>query len=143
MSQKVLQISAEDAKYLDPKQIASITLVDGTNIIVKDAEEPQEFVEEAQNNEEQYQAQTTEEKQPQLRGLGTNLALGAAAAGAAVLGAAALGSALKPRPMIGRPMMGPMMGPRPMMGPMMGPRPMMGPMMGPRPMRGPMVGRRF
>ena len=138
MSQKVLQISAEDAKYLDPKQIASITLVDGTNIIVKDAEEPQEFVEEAQNNEEQYQAQTTEEKQPQLRGLGTNLALGAADAGAAVLGAAALGSALKPRPM-----MGPMMGPRPMMGPMMGPRPMMGPMMGPRPMRGPMMGRRF
>ena len=138
MSQKVLQISAEDAKYLDPKQIASITLVDGTNIIVKDAEEPQEFVEEAQNNEEQYQAQTTEEKQPQLRGLGTNLALGAAAAGAAVLGAAALGSALKPRPMMGRPMMGPMVG-RPIGGPMMGPgmgRPMGGPMRGP-------MGRRF
>ena len=151
MSQKVLQISAEDAKYLDPNQIASITLVDGTHILVKDAVEAQEFVEEAQNNEEQYQAQTTEEKQPQLRGLGTNLALGAAAAGAAVLGAAALGSALKPRPMMGRPMMGPMVG-RPIGGPMMGPgmgRPMGGQMMGPgmgRPMGGPMrgpMGRRF
>ena len=137
MSQKVLQISAEDAKYLDPNQIASITLVDGTNIIVKDTVEAQEFVEEAQNNEEQYQTQQKEEKQQPLRGLGTNIALGVAAAGAAALGAAAIGSALKPRPMMrpmaGPPMMGPPMG-RPMMGPPMG-RPMMGP-----PMRGPMMG---
>ena len=145
MSQKVLQISAEDAKYIDPNQIASITLTDGTQIIVKEAAEAQEFVEESNQNEGQYTTEQTEQKQQPLRGLGTNLALGAAAVGAAALGAAALGSAMRPRPM-----MGPMMGPRPMMGPpMMGPPmmrppmrgPMMGPMMGP-PMRGPM-GRRF
>ena len=131
MSQKVLQISAEDAKYIDPNQIASLTLTDGTQIIVKENAETQEFVEEANQNEEQYTTEQTEQKQQPLRGLGTNLALGAAAVGAAALGAAAIGSAMK------RPMMGPMMGPRPMMGPMMGPRPMMGPMMGPRPMMGP------
>jgi len=144
MSQKVLQISAEDAKYIDPNQIASLTLTDGTQIIVKEAAEAQEFVEEANQNEGQYTTEQTEQKQQPLRGLGTNLALGAAAVGAAALGAAALGSALKPRPMVG------MMGPRPMMGPpMMGPGmmrpPMRGPgMMGP-PMRGPgMMGpRRF
>ena len=156
MSQKVLQISAEDAKYIDPNQIASLTLTDGTQIIVKEAAEAQEFVEESNQNEGQYTTEQTEQKQQPLRGLGTKLALGAAAVGAAALGAAALGSAMRPRPM-----MGPMMGPRPMMGPpMMGPPmmrppmrgpPMMGPpmmrppmrppMMGP-PMRGPM-GRRF
>ncbi len=141
MSQKVLQISAEDAKYIDPNQIASLTLTDGTQIIVKEAAEAQEFVEESNQNEGQYTTEQTEQKQQPLRGLGTNLALGAAAVGAAALGAAALGSAMRPRPM-----MGPMMGPRPMMGPpMMGPPmmrpPMRGPMMGP-PMRGPM-GRRF
>ena len=141
MSQKVLQISAEDAKYIDPNQIASLTLTDGTQIIVKEATEAQEFVEESNQNEGQYTTEQTEQKQQPLRGLGTNLALGAAAVGAAALGAAALGSAMRPRPM-----MGPMMGPRPMMGPpMMGPPmmrpPMRGPMMGP-PMRGPM-GRRF
>ena len=136
MSQKILQISAEDAKYIDPNQIASLTLTDGTQIIVKEAAEAQEFVEEANQNEGQYTTEQTEQKQQPLRGLGTNLALGAAAVGAAALGAAALGSALKPRPMVG------MMGPRPMMGPpMMGPGmmrpPMRGPgMMGP-PMRGP------
>ena len=137
MSQKVLQISAEDAKYIDPNQIASLTLTDGTQIIVKDTAEAQEFVEEANQNEEQYTTEQGEQKQQPLRGLGTNLALGAAAVGAAALGAAALGSALK------RPMMGPMMGPRPMVGPMMGPGmmrpPMRPPMMGP-PMRGPMMG---
>ena len=147
MSQKVLQISAEDAKYIDPNQIASLTLTDGTQIIVKEAVENQEFVEEANQEEGQYTTEQTEQKQQPLRGLGTNLALGAAALGAAALGAAAIGSAMKPRPMVGmmgpRPMMGPpMMGPH-MMGPhMMGPGPMMrGPMMGPG-MRGPM-GRRF
>ena len=126
----------KDAKYIDPNQIASLTLTDGTQIIVKEAAEAQEFVEEANQNEGQYTTEQTEQKQQPLRGLGTNLALGAAAVGAAALGAAALGSALKPRPMVG------MMGPRPMMGPpMMGPGmmrpPMRGPgMMGP-PMRGP------
>ena len=118
MSQKVLQISAEDAKYIDPNQIASLTLTDGTQIIVKEAAEAQEFVEEANQQEGQYTTEQTEQKQQPLRGLGTNLALGAAALGAAALGAAAIGSAMKPRPMVGG-----MMGPRPMMGP-----PMMGPM---------------
>ena len=141
MSQKVLQISAEDAKYIDPNQIASLTLTDGTQIIVKDTVETQEFVEEANQNEGQYTTEQTEQKQQPLRGLGTNLALGAAAVGAAALGAAAIGSALKPRPRIG------MMGPRPMMGPpMMGPPMMKPPIRGPPimgpPMRGPM-GRRF
>ena len=142
MSQKVLQISAEDAKYIDPNQIASLTLTDGTQIIVKEAVENQEFVEEANQEEGQYTTEQTEQKQQPLRGLGTNLALGAAALGAAALGAAAIGSAMKPRPMVGG-----MMGPRPMMGPpmmgphMMGPHMMRGPMMGPG-MRGPM-GRRF
>ena len=143
MSQKVLQISAEDAKYIDPNQIASLTLTDGTQIIVKEAVENQEFVEEANQEEAQYTTEQTEQKQQPLRGLGTNLALGAAALGAAALGAAAIGSAMKPRPMVGG-MMGPRMGP-PMMGPRMGPPmmrpPMRGPMMGP-PMMGPM-GRRF
>ena len=141
MSQKVLQISAEDAKYIDPNQIASLTLTDGTQIIVKEAAEAQEFVEESNQNEGQYTTEQTEQKQQPLRGLGTKLALGAAAVGAAALGAAALGSAMRPRPMMG-PMMGPpMMGPPMMRPPMRGP-PMMGPpMMGP-PMRGPM-GRRF
>ena len=152
MSQKVLQISSEDAKYIDPNQIASLTLTDGTQIIVKGAVENQEFVEEANQNEEQYTTEQTEQKQQPLRGLGTNLAVAAATVGAAALGAAALGSALKPRPMMGMGMMGPrpmapMMGP-PMRPPMMGPG-MRGPMMGPGmrpPMRGPMMGpgmRRF
>ena len=140
MSQKVLQISAEDAKYIDPNQIASLTLTDGTQIIVKEAAEAQEFVEEANQNEEQYTTEQTEQKQQPLRGLGTNLALGAAAVGAAALGAAAIGSALKPRPMVG--MMRPPMAP-PMMRPPMAPmgRPMGPPMMRP-PMRGPMMGPR-
>ena len=147
MSQKVLQISAEDAKYIDPNQIASLTLTDGTQIIVKEAAEAQEFVEESNQNEGQYTTEQTEQKQQPLRGLGTKLALGAAAVGAAALGAAALGSAMRPRPMMG-PMMGPpMMGP-PMMGPpMMRPPMMRPPMMGPPMMRGPMMrgpmGRRF
>ena len=144
MSQKVLQISAEDAKYIDPKQIASLTMVDGSTIYVTDEAE-EGFVEENQEGVEQAASEQvqTQEQQP-LRGLGTNLALGAAAIGAAALGAAALGKAIaRPRPMVG--MMGaPMMG-----GPMMGApmRPMGAPMrpMGPPPMRGPMMGpmRRF
>ena len=141
MSQKVLSISAEDAQYIDPKQIASLTLVDGSHIIVKDAQAQQEFVEEENKNEGQYNTEQKEEKQQPLRGLGTNIALGVAAAGAAALGAAAIGAAVKHRPM-GPMIGGPMMGPRPMMGPpMMGPRPMGPTMMGPG-MRGPM-GRRF
>ena len=131
MSQKVLQISAEDAKYIDPNQIASLTLTDGTQIIVKEAVENQEFVEEANQEEGQYTTEQTEQKQQPLRGLGTNLALGAAALGAAALGAAAIGSAMKPRPMVGG-----MMGPRPMMGPRMTGPPRMKP--GPK-KRGPMI----
>ena len=34
MSQKVLTISAEDAKYIDPNQIASMQMIDGTIIYV-------------------------------------------------------------------------------------------------------------
>ena len=144
MSQKVLQISAEDAKYIDPKQIASLTMVDGSTIYVTDEAE-EGFVEENQEGVEQAASEQVQTQQQQpLRGLGTNLALGAAAVGAAALGAAALGKAIaRPRPMVG--MMGaPMMG-----GPMMGApmRPMGAPMrpMGPPPMRGPMMGpmRRF
>ena len=60
MSQKVLQISAEDAKYIDPNQIASIQMVDGTTIVVNNGEQAQEeFVEEAQN-EQQYQTKEGE-----------------------------------------------------------------------------------
>ncbi len=140
MSQKVLQISAEDAKYLDPNQMASITLVDGTTIIINGNTE-EGFVEEGQayidaNPNEQVQVQD-QQQQPALRGVGSKIAAGLLATGAVVAGAAALGSALKPRgPRIGAPMRGPaMMGPGmgvgmrgpAMMGPGMG---MMGPGMG-------------
>ena len=120
---KVLEISAEDAKYLDPTQIASIQMVDGTTIMIKGNEE--EFVEEAQQDEQQYQTQEAKGQQPQnLRGRGVLGAL----AGAALLGtAAAIGGAAMRRPGYGYGM-GPRMMPPP--GPMMmGPRPMM---MGPR-----------
>ena len=138
MIQKVLQISAEDAKYIDPKQVASLTMVDGSTIYVKDDEEG--FLEENQEGvEEMAQQVQPEQKQQPLRGFGTNLALGVAAATTATLGAAALGHAMAhPRPMVG--MMGPPMGvgmrpvpPPPPMG-MRGPvmRPMGAPMMGPR-----------
>ena len=125
---KVLEISPEDAKYLDPTQIASIQMVDGTTIVVKGAEEG--FVEEAQQDEQQYQTQDVQGQQQtqNLRGRGGVLG---ALAGAALLGtAAAIGGAAMRRPAYGYGM-GPMMmpPPRPMM---MGPRPMM---MGPgRPM---------
>ena len=134
MSQKVLKISAEDAKYIDPNQIASIQMVDGTTIMVNNGEQNQEeFVEENQN-EEQYETQEEQGKDGQkLRGRGVMGAL----AGAALLGtaAAALGGAMRrpyyggygygygmrplvpPPPMICPPMMGPRMG---MMGPRMG-----------------------
>ena len=138
MSQKVLQISAEDAKYIDPKQVASLTMIDGSTIYVRDDED---FVEENQEGLEQAASEQLPQQQQQpLRGLGTNLALGVAAATTAALGAAALGKAMAPRPMVGRPMVAPAMAP--MRGPVMAPRPMapgMRPMapgmrpMGPRP----------
>ena len=129
MSNKVLQISPEDAKYLDPYQIASIQLIDGTNVIVRGVEEQQtEFVEEGQPDEQQYQTQdVSAQQQPQnLRGRGLG-ALAGIAAGTALLGtAAALGGmrrrAYYGRPYYGRPMMGPMMMPPPP------PRPYMRPM---------------
>ena len=127
---KVLEISPDDAKYLDPTQIASIQMVDGTTIVIKGNEEG--FAEEVQQDEQQYQTQEVEGQQPQnLRGRGVLGAL----AGAALLGtAAAIGGAALRRPAYGygygygygRPMM---MAPppRPMMrGPMMGPRRPMG-----------------
>ena len=142
MSQKVLQISAEDAKYIDPTQVVSLTMVDGSTIYVKDVQE--DFVEENQEGvEEMAQQVQPQEQQKPLRGLGTNLALGVAAATTPALGAAALGKAIShPRPMVG--MMGPgmgvgmrPMGPMGMRGPGMGPGmrpmgPMGGPYMGPR-----------
>ena len=139
MSQKVLQISAEDAKYIDPNQIASIQMIDGTTIMVNGTAEQaqEEFVEEAQN-EEQYKTEETAKGQDgqKLRGRGLVGALAGAAAGAALLGtAAAVGSAMR------RPYgygMRPMMPPPPMMmGPHFGPH--YGPHFGPHfgMMRGP------
>ena len=134
---KVLQISAEDAKYIDPTQIASLQMVDGTTIIVQGNQMEEGFVEEATDDQQQIQAQTTQDQQqnPQLRGRGALGALAGIAAGTALLGtAAAIGGAMR-RPRYGygmTPMMGPMMGPRMMPPP---PRPigMRGPMMmGPR-----------
>ena len=145
MSQKVLQISAEDAKYIDPNQIASLTMTDGSVILIQGNQQEEGFVEEAQESD-QYttnQVQQQQQQQPALRGLGTvgKIALGVAGTAAAVGAAAAIGNALtKPRrPMVGGPMMGPGMGMRgPMMGPGMGMRgPMMGPMGRPGMMMGP------
>ena len=127
MSQKVLQISAEDAKYIDPNQIASIQLVDGTTIMVNNGEQAQEdFVEETQN-EQQYETKQEENKDGQkLRGRGVLGALAGAAAGAALLGtAAAIGGAAMRRPYYGGYGYRPMVPPPPMMRP-----PMMGPRMG-------------
>ena len=121
MSQKVLQISADEAKYIDPNQIASIQLTDGTTVIVNDSVQ-EDFVEEAQN-EDQYQTQEAQTQNGQkLRGRGVVGAL----AGAALLGtAAALGGAAMRRPYYGygygmRPLMPPP--PRMMYPPMMRPR---------------------
>ena len=128
---RIIQISAENAKYLDPNQIQSIQMVDGTNVVVNDGEEG--FYEEGQPDEEQYQTQDVEgQEQPQnLRGRGLG-ALAGIAAGTALLGtAAAIGGAMR-RPYYGYgygygygyPMMSPlMMGPRMMM-PMRPMRPM-------------------
>ena len=132
---KVLQISAEDAKYIDPTQISSIQMVDGTTIVIKGSETEEGFVEETQQDEQQYQTQDAQgQQQPQnLRGRGVLGALAGVAAGTALLGtAAALGAGMR-RPYGGYGM-GPMMRP-----PMMGPPMMRGPMMGgPMMMRGPM-----
>ena len=126
---KVLQITSEDAKYIDPNQIASIQMVDGTTIIVKGNEGEEGFVEEAQQDEQQYETQDAQEQQPQnLRGRGVLGALAGVAAGTALLGtAAALGGAMRrpygygygygmpvmrpppPPPMMGMGMRGPMM----------------------------------
>ena len=128
MSNKVLQISAEDAKYIDPTQISSLQMTDGTMIYVQGNEQEGEFVEEAQDGQ-QYQTQEVQDGQNQkLRGRGLG-ALAGLAAGAALLGtAAAVGGAMR------RPYRGPMMGP-PMMGPPMRPPMMRPPMMGPPMMR--------
>ena len=141
MSQKVLEITAEEAKYIDPKQVMSLTMVDGSTIYVKGEQGEEGFIEENQQNVEEQanqQVETTQQQQQPLRGLGTNLALGAAALTTAALGAAAISKAAhRPRPvMMGGPrMVGPGMGMRGpgMYGPGMRPG-MYGPgmMMGPR-----------
>ena len=129
---KVLQISAEDAKYIDPTQIASLQMVDGTTIVVQGNQMEEGFVEEATDEQQQQiQAQATQDQQqnPQLRGRGALGALAGIAAGTALLGtAAAIGSAMR------RPRYGYGYGMTPMMGPRMMPPP-------PRPigMRGPMM----
>ena len=126
---KVLQISPDEAKYIDPTQIASIQMVDGTTILVQGNEGAEEgFVEEAQPDEQQYQTQDAQQgEQPKLRGRGVLGALAGIAAGTALLGtAAAVGSAMRrPGYGYGRPMMAPMMGPPmpPRRPPMMGRRP--------------------
>ena len=114
MSQKVLQISAEDAKYIDPNQVASLTMVDGSVILVRGNDEG--FVEEAQEGGEQYDQQGQQpQNQQRLRGLGTNLAVAATAGlvGAAV-GAALSGPKRGPGVMapmgVGRPLVGAPMG---------------------------------
>ena len=120
---KVLQISEDEANYLDPNQIASIQMVDGTTIIVQGNEVNEGFVEEAQPDEQQYQTQDGQQgEQPKLRGRGVLGALAGVAAGTALLGtAAAIGGAMR-RPYGIGPWMGPplMMGPPPP--PMFGPR---------------------
>ena len=126
MSQKVLEISSEETKYIDPYQIASIQLVDGTTIMVNNGEEQAQeegFVEE-KKDEQQYQSQEVQGKDGQkLRGRGLLGAIAGAAAGAALLGtAAAVGGAMR-RPYYGRYGYGYGYGyrPRPMY---FGPRPM-------------------
>ena len=95
MSQKVLNISAEDAKYIDPNQIASITMTDGTTLTVRDQAQ-EDFVEETQD-EEQYQTEGNQKQQPKLRGRLGNILTGAALGTAAALGtgAAIAGAALR------------------------------------------------
>ena len=125
MSQNILEIGPEEAKYIDPSQIASIQLIDGTNVVIVDNNE-EGFVEENQQDEQQYQTQDVQEQQqePKLRGRGLG-ALAGLAAGTALLGtAAAIGGAAMRRPFF-RPMYGPMYGPPPP--PMFGPRPMFWP----------------
>ncbi len=126
MSQKVLEISSEETKYIDPYQIASIQLVDGTTIMVNNGEEQAQeegFVEE-KKDEQQYQSQEVQGQDGQkLRGRGFLGAIAGAAAGAALLGtAAAVGGAMR-RPYYGRYGYGYGYGyrPRPMY---FGPRPM-------------------
>ena len=127
---KVLSISPDDAKYLDPTQIASIQMVDGTTVVIKGNEE--EFAEEVQQDEQQYQTQEVQGQEGQkLRGRGLIGALAGAAAGAALLGtAAAIGGGMR-RPYYGRYGYGYGYGMRPMIPPP--PPPMMRPrMFGPR-----------
>ena len=102
---KVLQISAEDAKYIDPNQIACMQMLDGTIIYVNGNNE--EFAEEElanQNQELNYDPQQ-QGQQPALRGKTLNNiakgALGVATAAATVGTLAAIGNAVtSPKPMI-------------------------------------------
>ena len=111
MSEKnVIKISIEEAQNIDPSQIVSIQMRDGTNIKVKGIEMEDGFVEEIQQDEQQYQTQEVQEQQSQnLRGRGLG-ALAGLAAGTALLGtAAAIG--------MRRPYMG--LGMRPMFRPVL------------------------
>jgi hypothetical protein len=161
---KVLQISAEDAKYIDPNQIASMQMIDGTIIYVNGNNE--EFAEEElvdQNQEVNVDPQQ-QGQQPALRGKTLNTiakgALGVAAAAATVGTLAAIGNAVtRPKPMVGMaPMPGvvpmgaypvgrPMPVPVPVGRPIPPPVPVGRPIPPPAPMGRPMpvvpVGRRF
>ena len=154
---KVLQISAEDAKYIDPTQIASMQMLDGTIIYINGNNE--EFAEEevADQNQEVNYVPQQQEQQPALRGKALNTiakgALGVAAAAATVGTLAAIGNAVtRPKPMIGMaPMPGVVpMGAYPVRSPMPVPVPMarpVAPLVRPpmpvvRPMPVP-IGRRF
>ena len=97
---KVLQVSSDYAKYIDPNQIVSIQLVDGTTLKIKENDE--EFVEEGLQDAQQYETQEvqTNEQGQKLRGRGLVGALAGAAAGAALIGtAAAIGGAARRRRM--------------------------------------------
>ena len=60
MSQKVLEITAEEAKYIDPKQVMSLTMVDGSTIYVKGEKGEEGFIEENQQNVEEQANQQVE-----------------------------------------------------------------------------------
>ena len=157
---RVLQISAEDAKYIDPNQIACLEMVDGTVIYVKGNEEIEGFTEEQLNEQNQENNLAQQQGQgPALRGKTlSNIAKGAlgvaAVAGAVGAAASIANSVTSPKPMIGmaplpRPGIVPMA--RPIMPPMGGvvpmPRPGVVPMgrpmpIPPRPIGMP-IGRRF
>ena len=104
MSQKVINVTPEEAKYIDPNQVVSIKLIDGTNITVRKSEQTpeDEFVEETKDEEKYKTEKAPEEKGQKLRGRLGEVLAGAAIGTAAALGtAAAIGGAALRRPYYG------------------------------------------